>query len=402
MKSAAAIGIFFLAAGAVWAQGTEQAPPGQGGSTAGQVVVGDPINDPVRPFDVLKITVVGAPYLSDNFTVDKEGYIYYPGVRTRFRVAGMGHIEAGEKIREKIIERKLLKRVELGVSYVSRKAREVAIGGAIQVPTRQFLRDGDQLSDILGRAIPSGNADLTRVTLTRGADKVTINYKRFTTGQEDGPGTNPRIEDGDRIFVPAAEIAGGSIRVRGEVKDTTKVVIPIIEGTTVGLILQSVGGITELADKGHIYVQRGNEQVPVPYDDIVKGVKDKDLRLMDKDEIVIPKLERPKQVQVAGGGVLRPGPVTLTEGLNLSQAIAQAGGFQAGMKKKMVRVERLSADGKSSSLQEYDLTKGGGATTKLQDGDIITVDFTPPNQNGLNNVLGILGGLTAVFSLIRR
>ncbi len=400
MKSAAAIGIFFLAVGAGWAQGTEQTPPS--GPASGQVVVGDPISDPIRPHDVLKVSVVGAAYLSDSYPVDKDGYIYYPPVRQRIRVAGMGRVEAGEEIRKKIVEKQLLKRVELGVSYVSRKAREVAVGGAVQVAVRQFLRDGDQLSDVLGRAVLLAGSDLSRITLTRGTNKVTVNYKRFTTGQEDGDAVNPRIEDGDRIFVPAAEVAGGSIRVRGEVKDTTKVVIPIIEGTTVGLILQSVGGITDLADKGHIYVQRGAEQVPVPYDDIVKGVKDKDLRLLDKDEIVVPKLERPKQVQVAGGGVLRPGPINLTEGLNLSMAIAQAGGFQPGMKKKMVRVERLAADGKTSNVQEYDLTKGGGATTKLQDGDIVTVDFSPPNQNGMNNVLGLLGGLTAIFSLIRR
>jgi protein involved in polysaccharide export with SLBB domain len=94
--------------------------------------------------------------------------------------------------------------------------------------------------------------------------------------------------------------------------------------------------------------------------------------------------------------------VMLTEGLNLSLAIAQAGGFQPGMKKKLVRIERLSKDGKTSTVQEYDLTKGGGATTALQDGDIVTVDFSPPNQNNLNNTLGIIGVLTAISSLVRR
>ena len=54
--------------------------------------------------------------------------------------------------------------------------------------------------------------------------------------------------------------------MRGEVKDPTKTVVPILEGTTVGLILQTVGGVTELADKGGIYVQRGAEKIAVPYD----------------------------------------------------------------------------------------------------------------------------------------
>jgi protein involved in polysaccharide export with SLBB domain len=392
-----------LVIGSAHAQGVEQVPPPSTGSAIGQVVVGDPITDPIRPHDVLKVTVVAAPYLSDSYPVDKDGYLFHPALRARIRVAGMSRIQASELVRKRIVELKLLKRVEVGVSYVSRKAREASIGGAVQVAIRQLLREGDHLSDVLGRAVPLAGADLARVTLTRGDKKVTVNYKRFTSGIEDGPTVNPRIEDGDRIFVPAAEIAGGNVRIRGEVKDTTKVVIPIIEGTTVGLILQSVGGITDLADKGGIYVQRGTERVAVPYDDIVKGVRDRDVKLLDKDEIIVPKLERPKQVMISGSGVLRPGPVMLTQGLNLSLALAQVGGFQPGIKKKLVRVERLSADGKSSTVVEHDLSKGGGATVLLQDGDIVTVDYTPQNgQNSLNNVLGIVGTLVGVLSLIRR
>jgi protein involved in polysaccharide export with SLBB domain len=398
MKTTAALLGIALLCGVAHAQTTEQPT----GPSAGQVVVSDPISDPIRIHDVIKVSVVAAPYLSDSFPVDKDGFIYHPAARTRFKVAGLTRIQAGDLIRRRIIELKFLKRVEVGVSYVSRKAREVSVGGAVQTAIRQILRDGDQLSDVLGRATPLGGADLARITLTRGEKKFSVNYKKFTTGAEDGPSVNPKIEDGDRIFVPAAEIAGGNVRVRGEVKDTTKVVVPIIEGTTVGLILQSVGGITDFADKTNIYVQRGTERVAVPYDDIVKGVKDKDVKLLDKDEIVVPKLERPKQVQVVGAGVLKPGPVMLTKDLNLSQAIAQAGNFQSGMKKKLVRLERLSKDGKTSTVQEYDLTKSGGATVLLEDGDIISVDYSQPNQNGLNNTLGIIGTVIGLLGFIRR
>ena len=385
--------------GSAWAQGNDTAPQAP---SAGQTVASDPISDPIRPFDVLKITVVGAPYLSDQLPVDRDGTVYLAALHTRFQVASLTRIQAGELIRRTILERKFLKRPEVGVSYVSRKAREVALGGAVALTNRQLLRDGDLLSDVLGRASPLANADLSRVSVTRGAQRLAIDYKRFTNGREDGPSVNPRIEDGDRIFVPAAELAGGNVRVRGEVKDPTKTVVPILEGTTVGLILQSVGGVTELADKTGIYVQRGAEKIAVPYDDIVKGVAGKDVKLSDKDELVVPKLERARTVSVSGAGVLKPGSVPFTPGLTLADALAQAGGFQLGAKRKEIHLERRTEGGKSV-VETFNLEKGGGVAIVLKEGDLISVDAAPVSQkNGLSDAFNILSGIGILFSIVRR
>lgn len=369
---------------------------------AGQIVVNDPISDPIRPFDVLKISVVGAPYLSDQLSVDRDGTVFIAALRTRFQLAGISRVQAGELIRRTILEKRFLKKPEVGVSYVSRKAREVSIGGAVTLTNRQLLRDGDLLSDVLGRANTLATADLSRVSVTRGGQRLAIDYKRFANGLEDGPGVNPRIEDGDRIFVPAAELAGGNVRVRGEVKDPTKTVVPILEGTTVGLILQTVGGVTELADKTGIYVQRGAEKIAVPYDDIVKGVAGKDVKLNDKDELVVPKLERVRAVSVSGAGVLKPGSVPFTPGLTLADAIAQAGGFQFGAKRKEIHLERRTVDGKST-VETFNLEKGGGVAIVLKEGDLISVDAAPVSQkNGLSDAFNILSGIGILFSIVRR
>ena len=141
---------------------------------------------------------------------------------------------------------------------------------------------------------------------------------------------------------------------------------------------------------------------PCPTIEIVKGVAGKDVPLSDKDELVVPKLERAKLVAVSGAGVLRPGSIPFTPGLTLADAIAQAGGFQLGAKRKEIHLERRTSDGKSS-VETFNLEKGGGVAVKLQDGDIISVDAAPVGQrNGLNDAFNILSGIGILFSIVRR
>ena len=151
IKAAIVLGVAMAIGGNAWAQGIDTPAVAP---SSGQTVASDPISDPIRAHDVLKIVVVGAPYLSDQLPVDKDGTIYLPALHTRFQLAGLTRIQASELLRKNILERRFLKRPEVGVTYVSRKAREASLGGAVLSPARQLLRDGDLLSDVLGRASP--------------------------------------------------------------------------------------------------------------------------------------------------------------------------------------------------------------------------------------------------------
>ena len=107
-------------------------------------------------------------------------------------------------------------------------------------------------------------------------------------------------------------------------------------------------------------------------------------------------------VSVSGAGVLRPGAVPFTPTLTLADAIAQAGGFQLGAKRKEIHVERRTEGGKSA-VETYNLEKGGGVAIRLQDGDIVSVDAAPINQkNGLSDAFNIVSGIGILFSIFRR
>jgi protein involved in polysaccharide export with SLBB domain len=383
----------FFAAGA---RAQNQPPPAAPGQVAG-----DPISDPIRANDTVRVQVTGTggePF-SGEFKVDDRGVILMPALR-EVAVGGLTRVAAGALISKRLQDAKYLKRADVVVTILQRKAREAVVSGAVLNTGRKPLRDGALLSDVLGEAVPIAGADLSRVVVTRGDRRLTIDYKQFLAGRGNDDQFNPRLEDGDRIYVYAGDQPGGTVRVRGEVKDTAKVFVPIADGTTVGQVLQGVGGITDYADRTGIYIQRGEQRLAVAYDEIVKGIAGRDIPLQDKDELVIPRLERPRQYAVTGA-VPRAGTFTLSSRTTLLDAVGFAGGFVDGAKRQDVTIRRKVASGQIVTLKK-DFRKDVDAATEVLDGDVIDVPFGRKNAADFGQILGIVGSLTWILSSVRR
>ena len=384
---------FAAASPAVWAQQTPPLP------ALVPAASGDAIAGPIRKADTVRVLVAGADNLGGDFKVEADGTVFLPSLG-QIDVAGKSPREAAQVVAQQIEAKKLLKKADVAVYITQRKAREVIINGAVGVQGRQPIKEATVLSEALEASGPLTGADLTRVVITRNGQEMTVNYKKYQSGQANGTEFNPLLEDGDRIYVYSGTPGEGIVRVLGEVKEAAKTTVPITQGTTVGQVLQSAGGVTDYADRSNIFVQRGTEKIPVPYDEILRNPAGKDIALRDKDEINVPRLERIKQITV-GGAVVKPDSFPLRTRVTLLDAVAQAGGTQDGAQQNKVEVRRRTEKG-AIKTTVFDMRKDDEAATELRDGDYVFVPYGKRQNNNVGAAAGILGGLGALFGIFRR
>ncbi|MBB6052731.1 polysaccharide biosynthesis/export family protein [Armatimonas rosea] len=370
-----------------------QAPIGQ--------LVQDPITEPIQKNDHLRVIVAGeVKYSAELVTVSEDGTIELPFIG-QVLVANNPTGRAARFIESRLKSAKYLKNPSVTVLIVARKAREVIVNGAVAGQGRRVLREGTRLSDVLEEANPAPLADLEHVEVLRGKATLKIDYKKYRNGQDSSQTTNPMLEDGDRVYVRLGQPTEGSVKIVGEVKDLTKPLLPITEGNTVSYLLSMVGGITELGDRKNVFLLRKGQRIPVPYEEIVAGASEKDIKLQDKDEIYVPRLEKPRQYTVYGG-VRTPGPFPLQGKITVLQAVANAGPLE-GAKRKDIQLARRLPDGSlPEKATKINLENGKQAALEIQDGDVLYIP-DPSRKSGFdfNQALSTVGSLIWIRSLIR-
>lgn len=364
--------------------------------------VTDPISGPIRAADTIRVVVAGVEgqNLGGEFKIEQDGSVTLPRLGS-FKAVMRMPADVAAEIKKRIEEKKLLRKADVTVYITGRRRREVTLNGAVTVQGVQPIKDGAMLAEAVELAMPKVDADLSKVEITRNDQKILINYLKYRNGISNAAEFNPPLEDGDRIFIYGSTPIEGFVRVTGEIKDTTKVVIPLAQGSTVGQVLQLVGGITDFADRNGIVVERNGLRLFVPYDDIMKRVPGKDIPLMDKDILIIPRLERPRQFTVAGA-VRQPTSYPLNTKTTLLQAIAQAGGTVDGAQQNKVELRRTDSQGKLAT-KIYDLKKDGDATIEIADGDYVFIPF--PKQRprmDLPTVVGVISSVVFIFSMLNK
>ena len=390
------IGLALVGALPAWAQ-TTTTP-----TSVGQVIQ-DPITEPIQKYDTLRVIVIGEPLYTGTgeFKVSSDGTIELPRIG-QVRVEGNSNLKAASFIEQRLKSGKFLKEPHALVTIIDRKRKEVSINGAVGIQGRRVLREGTRLSDVLEEAGLAQLADLEKVEVTRGKEVLEINYKKFRNGLDNSETVNPFLEDGDRIFVRLGEPTEGTVKVVGEVKDLTKPQLSISQGSTFSQVLSMVGGITDYGDRKGVFVIRKNQRIPVPYDEIVGGATDKDIKLLDKDEIHVPRLEKPRQFTVYGG-VRTQGSFPLQGKVTLTQAVGNAGPVE-GAKRKEVQLMRLGSDGKyPKKPTKVNVEDGTQASLEIQDGDVLFIpDPSRGNKFDLNQALSTVGSMIWISSLLRR
>ncbi len=166
------------------------------------------------------------------------------------------------------------------------------------------------------------------------------------------------------------------VYVSGEVQEEQRVEM-VGEGLNVMKALTLAGGATENADLRHVTIRRFHPDMDaevrspaLDLDAVYSGRSPQDnLYLTPGDTIIVPKATQ-YRVHVLGH-VEKPGAVNWIEGLTLSMAVTECGGF-----KKFARVSRVSVvrAGKPAFVFDFGAVVDGEATDlMLQPGDRIFV-----------------------------
>jgi len=210
-----------------------------GSSTAGQANT-DAFAGPIRNGDTIRVIVAGQETLSGEFRVENDGTVQIPRLGV-VPVGGKMQAVVSDDISKRIVDKKLLKHAEVAVYITGRKVRNVTVNGAVTTQGQQTIKDATVLSEAVEAAVPVASADLTRVMVTHSdGSSQTYNYQKYRSGTANTPDVNPPLQDGDRIYVYSGLPSAGSVRVVGEVKDQTRLVLPITEVSGSIWVLENV------------------------------------------------------------------------------------------------------------------------------------------------------------------
>ena len=219
----------------------------------------------VGPNDVLGVKVLGEPELSTQYTVDADGTITFPFLQ-RVPVAGKTVAEIEYALR-KGLDPDWIKNAQVSVVITSYRSRAIYVIGEVRNPAKYTIEGQTTLLEVIAQAgsfTPNAaqNIIVTRYKegLTgvvagtpvapgdpRGAEILRVNRDELSEGKLQA---NIILQDGDTIFVPAAE----KFYVMGMVKTPGQYVLQ--PGMTVRQAISMAGGLTERGSDRRIKIIR--------------------------------------------------------------------------------------------------------------------------------------------------
>lgn len=158
----------------------------------------------LRHDDVIRITVWGAPELTQEIPIARDGTIYVPLIGT-LKVEGMTPAELADLLARKYEEGGYFQDPKVGITIVQFHRPRVSVLGMVNRPGVYEFKYGDRVLDALSYA---GNyvldrADLQHARLTR-ADGTELDLDLERLLLEGDLSLNYELQDGDVIFIPEA------------------------------------------------------------------------------------------------------------------------------------------------------------------------------------------------------
>jgi polysaccharide biosynthesis/export protein len=238
----------------------------------------------IGPEDVLDIQVWGSKELNQTVFVRPDGRLSLPLV---------GEIAAAGKTVQQLqdhlsaVYEQTVKGAVVTVIVKEINSRPVYfIGGFAKPGAMQLTRDLTLLQalSVVGGVVP--NADGEKGFLLRGNNKIPIDFTRLV--QRGDLSQNPKLEPGDSVVVPLADLVyvSGEVRKPGAIKYTGDL--------TVLKAIAQAGGLTPAAAPGSADILRGSaekkEQIRVDLGRIMRSPDEtQDIRLQPNDIISVPR-----------------------------------------------------------------------------------------------------------------
>jgi len=174
-----------------------------GGSTSGEAprLAAASENTTLGPGDLFRMEIVGEPDLPTEFQVAADGTVTFPYIH-EMKVAGLEPQEVSQRVRQGLIEKKILTDPSVVVSVTEYRSKMVTILGQVQKPGSFPLSPGMTLLQAVSMAGGfTAIAQKSRVNLSRIKDgkatTVVVNVESIYQGKDE----DISLQSGDRIYV---------------------------------------------------------------------------------------------------------------------------------------------------------------------------------------------------------
>jgi len=303
------------------------------------------------------------------------------------------------------------------VIYVPQGRLEVLILGQVRDPRAYPWRQGMRVLDALAAAgglTDRASGEQALLFRNPGADQQSAQQSAQPTNasaqsgvsipvnlshlqQAPGDPENRLLQPGDVLFVPEGN---RQVAILGEVARPG--LYPLTPGMRVLDLVAQAGGAGEWADRGQVTVMRSGhagdasrageagsveQRILIDLDQAQKDRKN-DVLLQAGDLVVVNRIERAILVL---GEVRSPGAYPTTEGLQLLDLVARAGGFTERAAGDLALLTRLDQEGRPGEPQVVRLVDGQGrpgadAHLTVRPGDILYVPVRSDNVTILGEV----------------
>jgi len=219
------------------------AAPQTGDATTSRYLIG--------PQDLLKITVLDEPELTNNYRVDSDGFITFPYVG-RVLAGGLNPGDLQERIKN-MLSPAYIKNPQVRVEIDQYKSQSVMVSGEVRQPGKIPMTGAMTVLEALaaaGSPTPAASSELT-IARPRKPDQpdseiVRINWKDLQLGR----GTDVVLQDGDLLNIAKAQ----TFFITGQVRNSSSYVLE--PGTTVEQAIAMAGGLSERGSDRRISASR--------------------------------------------------------------------------------------------------------------------------------------------------
>jgi polysaccharide biosynthesis/export protein len=217
----------------------------QANDTAGRYLIG--------PQDLLKITVLDEPELTNNYRVDSDGFITFPYIG-RVGASGLNAGDLEDRIKN-LLSPSYIKNPQVRVDIDQYKSQSVMVSGEVRQPGKIPMTGAMTVLEALaaaGSPTPSASSELTIARPKKsGGDSqdteiVRINWKDLQLGKV----TDVILQDGDLLNIAKAQ----TFFITGQVKNSSSYVLE--PGTTVEQAIAMAGGLSDRGSDRRISATR--------------------------------------------------------------------------------------------------------------------------------------------------
>jgi len=266
----------------------------------------------VGPGDELLIQMWGQVTLNGRFLVDRSGSIFVPQVGS-IHVAGVKFEQMHDFLKSQV--GRVFRNFDLNVNLGQLRSIQVFVVGQARRPGSYTISSLSTLTNALfatGGPMPQGS--LRHIQLKRGG-KVIVEFDLYDLLLYGDKSKDEQLLPGDVIYIPPV---GPQIAVSGSVNRPAIYELKSVGDTTVGDVLELAAGLTNVASRQRIRLERVDERRRRSMTEISLDPQGKSTVMQDGDLIEVnAAVSQYKDAVTLRGNVASPGRYTWKPGMRV-------------------------------------------------------------------------------------